>query len=233
MSKSLKLSLSLLPAAIFGAFLLWAISLEQLGRLPNPVATHWDITGNPDGFAALETHLVFASLAFFIPALIWLGILWYPKIPGMIRLVLLAISGILFSIMALIQISALAVQVDVLDATLARFELPFLIIFAPILILLVLFLAKPKILVQQQLSLTLRGIPIFRSNYDQISDVAVVNINWRDFGGLGLRISRGKIAFIPSSGKALEIKTRAGETILVRSDLAEDYASEIRSRMER
>lgn len=231
MKTSLKIWFSLLPVAITAGFFSWAIALNQLGRLPNPVATHWSIAGVADGFASLETHLVWSLLAFGIPALIWLFILWYPKIPGVIRLVMLGISGILFAIMALIQFSALAIQVDISDAALARFEIPVLVIFVPIVAMLFVFLAKPKVTLGADLSISLRGIPMFRTGLEQISSVSTSHLDWRDFGGLGLRISRGRIAFLPNPGPALEIHTRAGETILVRSDEADLLAAELKTRM--
>ena len=231
MRKIQKLLLSSLP--VFGCvgYFLWAQSLAEAGRLPVPVATHWGIAGVPDGFATLETHLAWAGLSFLITGLIWLGILWYPKIPGAIRLILLGISGVLYVILALIQISALAVQIDLSDATMSRFELPVLVIFVPIVAMVFIFLAKPKIQIAEQLTISLRGIPMFRSDYDRLSDVTVVDANWKEFGGLGLRVSGGRIAFLPSSGPAVEIRTLAGETILVRSDSADAVANELRARM--
>lgn len=226
-----KLVLSSLPVFGYLAYVLWAQSLSAARRLPDPLATHWGIAGVPDGFASLETHLAWAGLSFLITGLIWLGILWYPKIPGAIRLILLGISGVLYVILAMIQISALAVQVDLSDATHSRFELPVLVIFVPIAAMVLIFLAKPRIQIADQLTISLRGIPMFRTSYDRLTNVAVVDANWKEFGGLGLRVSGGRIAFLPNSGPAVEIRTAAGETILVRSDSAEAVATEMRARM--
>lgn len=231
MRRMQKLLLSALPAFGYAAYFFWAQSLAEAGRLPNPLATHWGIAGVPDGFASLETHLAWAGLSFAITGIIWLVILWYPKIPGAIRLILLGISGVLYVILALIQVSALAIQIDLADATLSRFELPILVIFVPIAAMVFIFLAKPRIQIAERLSISLRGIPMFTTDYDRLKSVSVVNANWKEFGGLGLRVSRGRIAFLPNSGAAVELQTFAGETILVRSDSADAVVKELKARM--
>lgn len=231
MKPALRIWLSALPLTVTLGYLIWVFTLEQAGRLPSPVATHWGIGGAPDGFSSLETHLSWAGFSFGLTALIWLGILWYPKIPGLIRLILLAIAGILFAIMALIQFWVIQIQIDLLDATLARFELPFLVIFVPILVLLFVFLGKPKITIDSRLSVSVRGIPMFSSAWNDIKSVSEERADWRDFGGLGLRVSKGKVAFLPSSGPVVQLETRAGETILVRSDRAAEQVREIREKL--
>ena len=226
-----RIILSAIPLAIFVTYLAWALWLGESGQLPNPVATHWGLGGAPDGFSSLEQHLWFGALSFGISGLIWILLLWYPKIPGMVRLVFLSIAGILFLMLALIQFWVLQIQVGLLDATLARFEIPVPMIFIPIAVMLFVFLAKPKVRLDNGLSVVLRGIPMFKTDFASISDVQEDQASWREFGGLGLRVSKGKVAFLPSSGAVVRIETRAGETILVRSDQAAELASQIRDKL--
>lgn len=226
----MKILLSLVPVALSFLYTLWAVWLEQAGRLPNPLATHWGISGVPDGFAGFDEHLFFALLSFLLLGIIWIALVWYPKIPDLIRFILLGVTAVPFAILVIIQVAALAVQIDAIDATTARFEIPFLVIFVPLAAVLVIFLAKPKLDFADQLRLTVRGIPVLRLEFSDISSANKVEANWRDFGGLGLRVAKGKVAFLPSSGSAVEITTVRGETILVRSDDAEDLVRQINQR---
>jgi hypothetical protein len=47
------------------------------------------------------------------------------------------------------------------------------------------------------------------------------------FGGLGIRFAKGKVAFIPSKGSAIEILTNNGEVILVRSNQVDNLIAAI------
>ena len=51
---------------------------------------------------------------------------------------------------------------------------------------------------------------------------APISFKPSQFGGWGLRFARGVVAFVPSKGPALEIKTLAGEVILIRSNQVEN-----------
>ena len=89
----------------------------------------------------------------------------------------------------------------------------------------------PKIEVGNALTVYLRGIPMFRVDYGDIESVRKTEASWKSYGGLGLRVSGKKVAFLPSSGEVIELVTRKGETVLVRTDNADQELSEIEKRM--
>jgi hypothetical protein len=223
--------MSLIPVAAFAWFYAWVNSLDAEGLLPDPVATHWGPDGQADGFSSLSEHMFFAGAAFLIPGAIWALVLLYPKIPSTIRIVLMMVVAVLFATMAGIQIEAIRSQIGLLDATDSVLEFPFLVVFAPVAVLLILFLAKPRLEVGSSLTVYLRGIPMFRAEYSQLESVAKSTASWKSYGGLGLRVSGKKVAFLPSSGEVIELVTNRGETVVVRTDNADQELKEIQKRM--
>ena len=231
MQRQLSTLLALIPVAAYAWYFSWAQSLEADGLLPNPVATHWGLDGRADGFAPLGEHLLLAALSFLIPGAIWAIVLLYPKIPATIRLVMLMVTGALFAIMAGIQVAAIDSQIGLLDARDSQVSFPLLVVIAPALVLLILFLAKPRIEVGENLTVYLRGIPMFRSDYSEIVSIRKTEANWKSYGGLGLRISGKRVAFLPNSGEVLEVKTSRGETVIIRTDNADSELADIEKRM--
>lgn len=231
MPKPSQLVLGLSPVVLSLGFLLWVLSLASAGRLPDPIATHWGVGGQADGFSSLGVHLTWAVIALAVPTAIWLAVVLYPKVPNTIRIVLLLISGAMFLLMLAIQISAVAIQIDVWDARESEFEFPFLVVLIPIALLLVFFLTMPVIEIDTRLRILVRGLPLYSCDYSEIAEVRVGEASWRKFGGLGLRVSGKRVAFLPSSGPVVEIETKAGEVILVRTDSAQQQVDQIRGRM--
>jgi len=166
-----------------------------------------------------------------IPGAIWALVLLYPKIPSTIRIVLMMVVAVLFATMAGIQIEAIRSQIGLLDARDSVLEFPFLVVFAPVAVLLILFLAKPRLEVGSSLTVYLRGIPMFRAEYSQLDSVAKSTASWKSYGGLGLRVSGKKVAFLPNSGEVIELVTKRGETVVVRTDNADQELKEIQKRM--
>jgi len=72
---------------------------------------------------------------------------------------------------------------------------------------------------------------MFRVGYGDIESVRKTEASWKSFGGLGLRVSGKKVAFLPSSGEVIELLTTKGETVLVRTDNADQELREIEKRM--
>ena len=231
MPRPSQLALAVAPVLVSVGFLLWVFSLAQAGRLPDPIATHWNANGEADGFSSLGVHLGWAVLALVIPTAIWVVVVLYPKVPLTIRVVILVISGFLFALMLAIQVTAIAIQIDVRDSAGTNFDFPFLIVLLPVAALLVLFLSMPVIDIDKKVRVLLRGLPLFSCDYSEIASIKVSDATWRSFGGLGLRISGKKVAFLPNSGPVVEITTKAGEIILVRSDSAQQQVDQIRGRM--
>ena len=92
-------------------------------------------------------------------------------------------------------------------------------------------MAKPRIEVGENLTVYLRGIPMFRSEYSEIVSIRKTEANWKSYGGLGLRISGKRVAFLPTSGEVLEVKTSRGETVIIRTDNADSELADIEKRM--
>ena len=231
MQRQLSTLLALIPAAGFAWFYWWANSLAASGMLPDPVATHWGPSGQADGFAPLSEHLIWAGAAFLVPGVIWALVILYPKIPSTIRVVLMLVTGVLFATMAGIQVAAIDSQVGLLDASESTLTFPNLVVLAPVAVLLILFLAKPRLELGNELTVYLRRIPMFRVGYGEIKSIRKSEADWRSYGGLGLRVSGRKVAFLPSSGEVIEFVTTKGETVLVRTDNADQELSEIEKRM--
>ena len=166
-----------------------------------------------------------------IPGVIWAVVILYPRIPSTIRIVLMLVTGVLFATMAGLQIAAIDSQIGLLDARDSVLEFPLLVVLAPVAVLLILFMAKPRIEVGESLTVYLRGIPMFRADYSEIESARKSVASWKSFGGLGLRVSGKKVAFLPNSGEVIEIVTRKGETVLVRTDSADEELREIGKRM--
>jgi hypothetical protein len=158
-------------------------------------------------------------------------VILYPRIPSTIRIVLMLVTGVLFATMAGIQIAAIDSQIGLMDARDSVLEFPFLVVLAPVAVLLILFMAKPRIDVGESLTVYLRGIPMFRAEYSDIESARKSVATWKSFGGFGLRVSGKKVAFLPNSGEVIEIVTRKGETVLVRTDSADEELREIGKRM--
>jgi len=228
-----KLAISSIPVAAYLGYLAWVIQLTNAGRLPDPVATHWSATGQPDGFASISDHLIMASIAFVVPGLIWVAVVWPPKLPQTTKKILLLVTGLLFLLLAAFQFLVIGIQIDLSDASNAVLRVEFWLLLVPVALLLFIFLAKPEVITDERLKVRVRGIAMFSCDFQEIESVGTATARARDFGGLGLRFSRGKVAFMPSAGLALEIKTKTGQTILVRSDRAEELAQQIKSKMGR
>lgn len=166
-----------------------------------------------------------------IPGAIWAVVILYPKIPSTIRIVLMLVTGVSFATMASIQIAAIDSQIGLMDARDSVLEFPLLVVLAPVAVLLILFMAKPRIDIGDSLTVYLRGIPMFRVDYEDIETARRSEASWKSFGGLGLRVSKKKVAFLPNSGEVIEFVTRKGETVLVRTDSADEELREIEKRM--
>ena len=141
------------------------------------------------------------------------------------------VTGVLFATMAGVQIAAIDSQIGLVDARDSVLEFPLLVVLTPVAVLLILFMAKPRIEFGESLTVYLRGIPMFRVEYSEIESANKSEASWKSFGGLGLRVSGKKVAFLPNSGEVIEIVTRRGETVLVRTDRADEELRELETRM--
>ncbi len=70
-------------------------------------------------------------------------------------------------------------------------------------------------------------------DFDDIVGTGIVQLRARDYGGLGIRYSRGKLAFLPKPGRGLELKLKTGESVVIFSTQPEILQSLVRNKMER
>ena len=210
-----KLFLGLTPFVAVGALNLWAFANED--RFPNPMATHWGITGQPDGFASLVTHMTWTNFGLGLVALIWL-IVTFIKTPVAIKRIFLLIVGYLFAVLFLLMTYLLVIQLDVTDPTAIRFGGWMLLFLAPVLGLLPLMLSMPKVTISEQLKISLLGFPLLTLDLAQVNGAAISKVRASDFGGWGLRYANKTTAFVPSSGSALQLDLQDGTKVLIRND---------------
>ena len=93
---------------------------------------------------------------------------------------------------------------------------------APVLLLTPMAVSMPKVSISDKLRIRLWGLNVLTLEFAEIASISQQDIKPSQFGGWGLRFARGVVAFVPSKGPALEIKTLAGEVILIRSNQVEN-----------
>ena len=207
-------------------FLGWVYFLTASAALPDPVAIHWGITGQADGFVSRDSYLLVAGPVIVIP--LALQVLFYaiqknaPLIRKFIGVVLSIIYWMLFAIM----FSATAIQVGSADATQEGFPV-FLLAFLLILIPFSLWfsLAFPEIELGHELVIRLRGFKVLSVSTKEIKAVETATLSPWNFGGLGIRASGKTLAFIPSKGEGVVFALNSGEKIAVRSKQATEVAT--------
>jgi hypothetical protein len=118
-------------------------------------------------------------------------------------------------------------QIGVEDSSSVRLGLEVLWFVLPVLLLTPMALAMPTISLSDKLRIQLWGLTILSLEFGQIASIAAQEIKPAQFGGWGLRFAKGIVAFVPSKGPALEITTRDGEVILVRSNQVENLIAAI------
>lgn len=223
--------LALVPVAAAAVFVIVAIYFQD--RLPEPLAIHFGISGGADGFADFWPSVIFNSLLIASPALVALLFSKGLKEKGLTGVFLwlpLGLTALFFSISSYL----LLIQIDLSSAEIARLDANFfLLVFAPISLLLLLLMRKPKIAIESDgLAVTSLGVSMARVPFSELKDVSIGEIKAADFGGWGIRVNFfGDVAFLPSSGKALVLARKQGNKILVRSDDAENLKKDIERNM--
>jgi hypothetical protein len=196
----------------------WFLTMAPRELLPSPIAIHWSLTGQPDGFAPVEVAAAINGGVGFLFGVIF-SFINSPKVPRFARGALNLTVGGLLVLIAGVLLSAIYSQVGMESAVEAGFPIGLLALtlgVAPALIWL--FLSWPTLeVVGENLLIRLRGIRILRLHLSEISRATQVEVSAADFGGWGMRVNgRGEVAFIPKSGPALRLETYAGEVIIVR-----------------
>jgi len=212
----------LIPASA-ALFLGWVWFLTSSGSLPDPVAIHWGLSGQADGFLARDSYMLVVAPTILIPLV--LQVLFYvlqrnlPLIQKFVAVVLSIIYWMLFVVMFFATIS----QVGLLDAAQSNFPvllLAVLLIFIPI--SLWVSLAFPSIEIGTELTVRLRGLKVLSVPMKEVLGVETTSMSSWNFGGLGIRLSGKTLAFIPNKGEGVVFSLVTGEKIAVRSKQASE-----------
>lgn len=209
----------LIPLAPLAVFNIWVLNLQSQNLLPDPIATHWGIAGEPNGFSDLAGYLFWANLALVVAAALLILVLVYPKIYPSIRKLLSIVVGYFYLFITSLMFYVTGIQVGATNAqsiSLSGWFIP--LVLLPVLVLVPLTLSPPRVLLADALEVRIWNIRFLRLSFEEIASVTEEFINPSRFGGWGLRIANGKVAFISSKGPALRIDTKNGEIILVRSN---------------
>lgn len=224
-----KMLLALTPFFFIASF--WFFVQSNSQSFPNPVAIHWGITGEPDGFGSLGDQLAISIFTLSAVGLIWMALVYLGQIPTSVRIMFLAVTGSLWLVLYGIFNYTLVIQLGLPDARDARIGILFFLVLLIIPLLLVPWLlSKPQIVVGDKFRVSYWNIPLFKTEYNQIEFAGEAEARARDFGGLGVRYANKTTAFIPSGGPALELRLKTGERILIRTDSAAELVRELREK---
>jgi len=214
-----KLNIWFLSPLAIATLQFFIFQLASQGQLPNPMAIHWGIAMQPDGFVSISqfalTLLIF-QLIFWIPALA--ASLWL-KTKVRIKNLLLLVLGIIFWITSLLVSVSLFIQIGANDAEKVQFPVALfaiIVIFIPV--ILVFFLSMPEIVVADNVDIKLRGLTIMSFTPEEIVSVSEGVVSAREFGGLGIRFTARKIGFVPSKGPAVKLNLQDGTEVSIRSN---------------
>ena len=205
------------PIAIAGLQAL-IYSLDFSGQLPNPMAIHWGITMQPDGFVSVRDFaltVLIAQLALWLPSIaadIW------PKSKIRIRNLVILVFGIVFWLVTVILCVSLFIQVGATDAAAVDFPwLVFVVILLAVPVLLGFLLSMPEVVVGKDVQIRLRGLNIMSFAPEEIVSASVGVVSAREFGGWGIRLTTRKIGFVPSKGPAVKLQLQDGTEVSIRS----------------
>ena len=213
-----------LGPVVYSAWVYW---LESAGLLPELLATHWGATGKADGFATASEHLIWANFALLLASAIVAVSALLPRIHPTMRRLLLGITSYFAVFIYGLMIYVVAAQIGVSDASSVELGLGILWFILPVLLLTPMMLSMPKVSLSDKLRIQLWGITFLAMEYQEIAQIRASELKPSQFGGLGIRFAKGKVAFIPSKGSAIEILTNNGEVILVRSNQVDNLIAAI------
>jgi hypothetical protein len=205
------------PFAIAGLQVLisW---IDAAGQLPNPMAIHWGITMQPDGFVSVSE---FALTALFLHLVLWVPSLLadvWPKSKIRIRNLVLVVFGIVFWIVTAILCVSLFIQIGATDAAAVDFPWPvFAVILLSVPVLLSFLLSMPEVVVGKDVQIHLRGFKLMSFDPGEIVSASVGVVSAREFGGWGIRLTTRKIGFVPSKGPAVKLNLQDGTEVSIRS----------------
>ena len=223
-----KLNIWLVPAVAIAGLQVLINALDVAGQLPNPMAIHWGITMQPDGFVSVGD---FALTLLIVQLVLWLPLvvadIW-PKSKVRIRNLVMLVFGIVFWLVSAILGVSLFIQIGATDAAAVDFPWP---LFAALLLsipfLLIFLLSMPEVVVGKNVQIRLRGLTIMSFDPEEIVSASVGAVSASEFGGWGIRATTRKIGFVPSKGPAVKLNLQDGTEVSVRSKTPEAIVSSI------
>lgn len=219
----MKLKLSALNRIVFipgsiVVFLVWVNLLIATGALPDPIAIHWGITGQADGFVDRDSYLQVVAPALIIPWLLQVVFFTTKRRSPLIREFITGILSIIYWMLFLILFFATTTQLSQASADQSTYPLGILgalIILIPI--ALWFSLAFPSLEMGSELIVRLRGVKVLSVPMIDVVKVEKSKLSPWNMGGLGIRASGNTLAFMPSKGDGIVFTLRSGEKIAVRS----------------
>ena len=205
----------------------WVFWLSNQDLLPEVLATHWGVSGKADGFASVSEHLIWSNVALVLGSAMVAGAALLPRIHPAMRRLLLGVTVYFALFIHGLMVYVIAAQIGLTDASSVRLGLEILWFVLPVLLLTPMMLSMPRISLSDKLRIQLWGLTFLGLEYKEIAQIQASELKPSQFGGLGIRFAKGKVAFIPSKGPAIEITTKAGEVILVRSNQVENLIAAI------
>jgi len=223
-----KLNIWLFPAVAIAGLQVLINALDVAGQLPNPMAIHWGITMQPDGFVSVGD---FALTVLIVQLVLWLPLvvadLW-PKSKMRIRNLVMLVFGIVFWLVSVILGVSLFIQIGATDATAVDFPWPlFVVLFLSIPFLLIFLLSMPEVVVGKDVQVRLRGLTIMSFDKEEIVSASVGVVSPSEFGGWGIRATTRKIGFVPSKGPAVKLNLQDGTEVAIRSKTPEAIVESI------
>lgn len=216
--------LPLLAPFLYAGWVLW---LDARGVLPELLASHWGLGGEPDGFATVQEHLLWSMLALFLASGLLSAALGFKGIHQALRKLLLAIVGFASMFIYGLMIFVIVAQIGISDPASVKLSPWIILVMLPVVALVPMMLKMPNIVIGKNLRVELAGVPFVTLQFAEIESVSEEFVKPSQFGGWGLRYANGKVAFIPSKGPALRIHTKSGEVILVRSNQVQNLIAAV------
>jgi hypothetical protein len=213
-----------LGPVVYSAWVYW---LSSEGLLPEVLATHWGVSGKADGFASVSEHLIWSNIALVLGSAMVVVSALLPRIHPTMRRLLLGVTVYFALFIFGLMVYVIAAQIGLSDASSVRLGLEILWFILPVLLLTPMMLSMPRISLSDKLRIQLWGVTFLGLDYQEIDQIKASEVKPSQFGGLGIRFAKGKVAFIPSKGPAIEITTKAGEVILVRSNQVQNLMAAI------
>lgn len=225
MSKFRLWVIGLASLLVVGQFILFR-ALIASGDLPDPIAIHWGFSGQPDGFSDANSYLLGVT-AFYLVMLFLLSFFGFVVRRRLLQPLLFGLTGFLFSFLFLLFSLTVLIQVGVAaeQAVLSPWMI-FAILALP-LGLAAFGLRKPQVEMGRQLVVKLGPISALRLDFANITGAEQIEMRALDYGGLGVRYAKKTLAFIPSGGRGVLIRTNFGESVAIRTDQPQELVASI------